>query len=539
MINRVYKASFHIGPGWREIQKGDEVSPIKYGTFHYAATAGNPTLYGKGGAFSSYIEFEYYTSGGVTLNKGDMLLYTQEWDTDTSFADITPSREQGINVYYVLEINEKRETNYVLAYDVIEAKLDVDFSEMLKANESSFPMTIEALCDLVRQLTGVYAPWTSIVLSPPDRTNYWKQAKLNYFYSPGITARNIYNWIGEIIGQKLMYLWDGDIGPRVDMAKHKTFASNENDYWQNADKYAVAPDDGTYTINGSTAINAWYKENGLEIGKTFTTYDGVEIVAADGSLLGGYYTATPATNVLRIVNNMIAQNIKEFGIINPGDIFDPEVPGTYNDLAEDILTNANIVAGMTAAKVQLFPFRCPYTIGSRMYCFDTDGNQYIVPIMSVDLTESGVTIGTFGSYTESDNNSYSADNYTDNSAQIATLWAKINQIEAIMPTAFHVTTVSGNTNQYGNIATGLGADCSILSIRRTDGTSICVALWGTAGDVEWYAHVMGNTAAAVTNTNVTLEIVYIQGVFTSVYNLTDSNGNQLTDHNGNPLVITA
>ncbi|MBR5775732.1 MAG: hypothetical protein IKY42_05690, partial [Bacteroidaceae bacterium] len=154
MINRVYKATLQeMGGGTEEIQKGDEVTPIKYGTFHYAATAGNPAKYGKGGAFSSYIEFEYYTSGGVTLNKGDMLLYAQEWDTDTSFADITPSREQGINVYYVTEIKEKRETIYILAYDIIEYRFDVDFSQTLKANEANFPMTIESLYGLVQTLT--------------------------------------------------------------------------------------------------------------------------------------------------------------------------------------------------------------------------------------------------------------------------------------------------------------------------------------------------------------------------------------------------
>ena len=535
MINRVYKATLQTLSGGREeIQKGAEVSPIKYGTFHYAATAGNLSTYGKGGAFSSYIEFEYYTSGGVTLNKGDMLLYAQEWDTDTSFADITPSREQGINVYYVFEINEKRKTNYVLAYDMIEAKLDVDFSEMLKANESSFPMTIEALCNLVAQLTDVYPPWYSVVLSPPDRTNYWKEAKLNYFYSPGITARNIYNWIGEIIGQKLMYLWGGDMtvlyaGSRG--TDYKTFASNENNYWQSADKYVVAPDDGTYTINGNTAINAWYKENGLEIGKTFTTYDGVEIVAPDGSLLGSYYTATPATNVLRIVGNMIVENIATFANIYYGG-GDTGIVGTYNDLAEDILNNANVVSGMTTAKVQLFPFRCPYTIGSRMYCFDTDGNQYIVPIMSIDLTEDGVTIGAYG-------NEYGADDSmtvgSGNTSDTAALWAKLNKTSPL-----RTDTITATTNAYGNIFTTLGEDCVVLSAIRTGNTaSMCVPFWNEATSV-WGIHVMSMSAAAVTSTSVIVEIVYLQnGAAGTPYYLVDANGNYLTDNNGNRLTVMA
>lgn len=429
MINRVYKATLQqMGGGTEEIQKGDEVTPIKYGTFHYAATAGNPAKYGKGGAFSSYIEFEYYISGGVTLNKGDMLLYAQEWETDTSFADITPSREQGINVFYVTEIKEKRETIYILAYDLVEYLLDVDFSKTLKANEANFPMTIGSLYGLVQTLTGVYAPWHSIALMPPDRSNFWKTAKVGYFYSSNITARDILNWIGEIIGQSLLFLWDGDFSLIGTSKKtiHKTFTNAGNNYWQNANKYIVCPDDGTYTIDGNTAINAWYKENGLEVGKAFTTYDGVELIASDGSVLGSYYTATPATNVLRIVGNMIVENIIEFGTFQPETI--PPTYGTYNDLAEDILAGANVVSGMNYAKVQLFPFRCPYTIGSRMYCVDRDGNTYIVPIMSIDLTDNEVVIGAYG-------NEYATDSSDDASggsggSSDPAIWSKINQFDA-------------------------------------------------------------------------------------------------------------
>lgn len=449
MINRVYKATLQqMGGGTEEIQKGDEVTPIKYGTFHYAATAGNPAKYGKGGAFSSYIEFEYYTSGGVTLNKGDMLLYAQEWDTDTSFADITPSREQGINVFYVTEIKEKRETIYILAYDLVEYLLDVDFSQTLKANEANFPMTIESLYGLVQTLTGVYAPWHSIALVPPDRSNFWKTAKVGYFYSSNITARDILNWIGEIIGQSLLFLWDGDFSLIGTSRKtiHKTFTNAGNNYWKNANKYIVCPDDGTYTIDGNTAINAWYKENGLEVGKAFTTYDGVELIASDGSVLGSYYTATHATNVLRIVGNMIVENIIEFGTFQPETI--PPTYGTYNDLAQDILAGANVVSGMNYAKVQLFPFRCPYTIGSRMYCVDRDGNTFIVPIMSIDLTESEVVIGAYG-------NEYATDSNNDTiggggGSSDPAIWSKINKIESRISKGWE-TAESLHAGTYGTL----------------------------------------------------------------------------------------
>ena len=500
MINRVYKATLQtLGGGREQIQKGTEVSPIKYGTFHYAATAGNPAQYGKGGTFSSYIEFEYYKSGGVTLTKGDMLLYAQEWDTDTSFADITPSREQGINIYYVSEIKEKRETFSVIAYDMVKTRLDVDFSETLKTNKSSFPMTVEALCTLVYNLTGVYAPWHTIVAQSPGRDNYWRKATVDYFYSSGITARDVYNWIGEIVGYPLLAQWGGEMA-LVGTSQHtksKSFGINENTYWQAADKYVVAPDDGTYTINGGTAINAWYKENGLEIDRAFTDYDGVEIIASDGTTLGSYYTATPATNVLRITGNLIAANINTFANIYNGGI-DTGVQGTYDDLAEDILTHANILSGMTAARVHLFPFRCPYTIGSRMYCVDMGGNQYIVPIMSIDLTDSGVIIGT-DKYNSSDD-----DGSTHTNDNLNELWSKVNSIPELKIAYF-----SGTTNQYGNITINLGPNTVVVMAMRRINSSIVTPFWYVA-DQLWHLNFKSPTGGNVTGTSVEVFVAYFE-----------------------------
>lgn len=427
MINRVYTGSLQaLGGGREQFVKSDEVSSIKRGTFHYAARAGSNTLFGKGGAFSSYIEFEHFIDNGITLNVGDALLYAQEWDTDTSFAPIDPTREQAINIFYVKEIKNKRDTIYVIAYDAVSSKLDVDFSETLKANEPNFPMTIDGLCVLVDDLTGILPPWHSVVLQPPGRDHYWKQATIHYFYSAGITARDIYNWIGEIAGYSLIYLYNGEMATYGTSRKsiYKSF-TDDNDYWQQANKYIVCPGDGTYTVDNDTAINAWYKEKGLEVGKAFATYDGVEIVASNGTLLGSYYTAIPATNILRISNNMIAENIDAFAdIYNSGA--DTGVVGTYNDLAQDVFGHANVVAGMTSAKIELFPFRCPYTIGSRMYCVDTDGNTFVVPVMSVDITESGVTIGAYGNEYADDDGTDSISTVVSNSA----IWSEVNQIKS-------------------------------------------------------------------------------------------------------------
>lgn len=568
MINRVYKGALHNGPGWSRFIKSEEVSPIKYGTFHYAATAGNPSLFGKGGAFSSYIEFEYYTSGGVTLANGDMLLYAQEWDVSTTFANITPSREQGINLFYVTEIKEKRDTIYILAYDMVGYKLNVDFSETLKANEANFPMSINRLCELVSDLTGVISPWTSPLLDPPARDNYWKYATVNYFYSPGITAKNIYNWIGEIVGYSLLALNSGDIAGSTSFVQtqYKTFSDGENwPYWEDADKYIVCPDDGTYTIDGNTAINAWYKESGLEIGAAFPAYDGVELVATNGKLLGRYYSTNPPTNVLRISNNAILENINTFANIYNGGV-DTGVVGTYKDLAMDIFAHANIVSGMSTAKVRMFTFRCPYMIGSRMYCVDPNGNRYTVPIMSMDITEQEVVIGAYGYGDVSGANKPGSDDL-DNTSSVASLWSTVNQINNNLG---YATLLNGVAVNAGTVTTYLSRDISYYkwlialwkdsnnNVRATaffrfddffDANYISLFYVDSVNTQRWCELAFDtDTSVNVSASSNASGVVFLFGMrltevadapTSATVNLVDNNGNQLVDHSGNALIATS
>ena len=518
MINKVYFATWTASPTPTR-QKSTEITDIKFGTFHYNASASEYNKYTNSGVFASYIEFEYYSSNGITVNLGDMLLYARVVDGYADFSGNT-TREISIQYFNVVSVIKKSKTIYVLAYDDV-VFLDADFSETLKANENNFPMSMVNLIGLAANKAGLNSqPFNQFYASLGVD---WINSTVQYFYSDGITVRDIFKWASELASIPVF------AGQSANLRKHIKMLSwavvGEAPGYNKDNRYITCPGDGTYTHPNIPqasypVANVWYKENGLEINDGYFAFDGVEILSSNGIMLASYYGPQQLNRVYQIKGNVLADNIVSF-----------DAGYSFNAVAESIFISLNYLNGYSAyykaGTVHIFPFRNPYTVGCKLYGVDSSGNYFLFPIMSLDLSDSDCVIKSIN-YENNNNDVYGKETVNVQNSLTA-VWTKINQIEAIMPTAFHVTTVSGTTNQYGNLATGLGADCSILSIRRTDGTSICVALWGTAGNTEWYAHVMGNTAAAVTNTNVTLEIVYIQGIFTSVYNLTDSKGKQLSD----------
>lgn len=69
----------------------------------------------------------------------------------------------------------------------------------------------------------------------------------------------------------------------------------------------------------------------------------------------------------------------------------------------------------------------------------------------------------------------------------------------------------GTTSASGNLALlGLTGDYDVISVRRTDATSLVVPYLNTSDNV-WYAHVTSANASAsvVASTSVSLEAVYI------------------------------
>ena len=139
-----------------------------------------------------------------------------------------------------------------------------------------------------------------------------------------------------------------------------------------------------------------------------------------------------------------------------------------------------------------------------MYCVDTYGNTYTVPIFVLDITDEIETIGTY-LYAQDDVSAVESQTQTDGN-----LSAQINQLKS-MVNPLRTDTLTDTTNAYGNIFTTLDENCTILSAIRTGNTaSICTPFWNESTGV-WGIHVAGMGGAAVTSTSVTVKIAYFEG----------------------------
>ena len=501
---------------------GSEVTGIKYGTFHYSASAGELSTVRPGGIYASFIEFEYYLDNGVTLAVGDVITYSQVTDVDKTFAPVTTDREIVVNNFNVIEIAKHKSTCYVLAYDDT-IKLNVDYSSRLKSLENSFPMAIGDLIDDISTFTGVTFSFDNV-----GNVNDYQSIRnttVNYFYASGITAREI---IGSIVSLRWCYMvcQYNNGSPRLYASNRWSTATG----WKNNFEYIICPDDTDYSYTSSgldyAKYNVWYKEHGLEYGDDIPDFDGVEIYDSNGAMLGHYYEATPPTNVYTVSENIIAQNVNTFYTSTYADY-------GYDYWAENIYWCLDNYTSQRIASAKLFPFRSPLWAGSTAYCVNTDGTKFHFPIVSIDLTDAECVIFS------PQMNAVSSSGDAGDGAGDSGLWAQINQIQsAVNP--LRTDTLTDTTNAYGNIFTTLDENCTILSAIRTDGAaSVCTPFWIENLSV-WGVHVAGMNASAVASTSVTVKIVYLQsGVAGTLYYLVDANGNYLTDSDGNKLTVTA
>ena len=366
------------------------VASIKQGTFRFFAASSEHGKLKQRGIFGSYIEFEYYTSNGFTVDYGDRLNVSEFVNVDKSFNDIYPS-SRAVNMFpqfYVKEIKSRKNAVYVSAYDCA-SFLDVDYSQRLVSLQNSFPMTIGDLFDDVMQFAGLTTRMIDITYNWPAGQSI-AASTINYFYSNGIFARDIVNYISEMMG----------IGFRASSSTSLIQVNYQDSgnitAWLNVDEYVVCPDDGTYyQEDGVTqAVNIWYKENGLSISSVIFAYDGVEIISNDGQIVGSYYNVTPAQNIYKIYNNVIIGNVNTYDsyIINA------------NEIAKLIYLQMSSAYPYVSATVSIFPFRNPYRIGTTARIIAPDGNYYNLPIMSLEITASGVVIESFGSSSEYNTN---------------------------------------------------------------------------------------------------------------------------------------
>lgn len=515
------------------------ITSVKQGTFHYNSTNGSVGKFKFGNVCSAYCEFDYYTDGAITLNVGDMFDWRYDTTVDKQFNDtsggggvtasdpggtgdvsvtgmtvtddgsgnLTVSNSIGItddgngnltvpgastvrtiigDNFFVVSTKTKKNICHVIGYDPVYS-LDVDYSARLKQLKSSFPMTINDLFEDVCNYCGCGS--TSF-----RNLDLMGSEQVNYFYVEGITGREIIRAIAETLAYDVVGRSDA-IFPKDIIVTRAIGGHGVQPEWNDTDTYVICPGDGTYYQPDSVtlATNVWYKENSLDIMNAETMYDGVEYVSSSGVSLGHYYNTVSPQNIYFISNNIILDNIDQDGML---DTFDNYAQALYEG-SQNVPSLVRIFP-YAVATVDIFPFRCPYKRGNMMTrLVDTDGTYYNLPIMSLDITNERVRIESYGE--EAGSGDGSGGGAATNS-ETTTLWSKLNGL-------IKTKNVTGTTNSGGNISAGLNGNFIIVSAKRTDATSVCTPLWGTAGTT-WFVHVATNAGDAVANTNVTLEVAY-------------------------------
>ena len=386
----------------------EEITGIVYGSFHYCAQSGSPGMFRYGGAYGSYIEFDYFAPSTITLSVGDVLTYYQTVDVDNSFQPDLLPRDISVGSFRVVEITTTKKSIHVYACDAV-SLLDVDFSKRLNALQSSFPMTLE---DIVTEAVTVAG--ASISLPSGD----WRNGiTINYFYVDGITSRDILRYASEIYGSNMAS--GGATGIHF-----TDYHYNVRVYpygWGGTTDFVIAPDDADYSVGSKYVTNVYYKEDGLDVGKSPDYYDGYVFIGADGSTIGSYLYGSVQNNICYITNNILANNINTLN------------GHTFNDLAFECYKGLPYANGVmhTGAhsyypiKATIFPFRNPFSIGEVAEVVDTNGTRYSMPIQFLDLTEERVVLQSYG---DVDDSTGYGTKYTSSAQSQTSLAAQINAL---------------------------------------------------------------------------------------------------------------
>lgn len=516
------------------------INSVKQGTLHAHYDNGVDGKFRFGNVCSSYCEFDYYTDNAITVNIGDVFQWKYDTAADKTFQNIssdisasdsggfgnvtvdgavviddgngnlTISNATGVtddgnaNVtipsgtglrtissgeygsFYVVSIKYKKNICHVTGYTAVYF-LDVDYSVRLKQLKNSFPMTIAALFTDVCAYCGCSGSFSRL----------FANEKVNYFYSDGITARDVIRAIAELSA-------DDTVGKLSSLTGLKTIeclrsigsAYVIDQSWNASDTYIICPDNGTYyQAEGVTpATNVWYKENSLEIKNGEAAYDGVEYITSDGQSLGHYYDTVSPQNIYYITNNIILDNLVAEGMAHTFDYYAQRA----FDGVPPLIPSLNDVFPYVVASVDIFPFRCPYISANIMTrLVDTDGTYYNLPIMALDITDDRVKVESYGEDVGT--------NEGIGGNGLSAALARISKLE----NKFIPDAVTATTDSNGNIALTLTSSYNVISAIRTDASNICTPFYDTGNNI-WCIHVADYNGSKVANTSVTVGYVYYE-----------------------------
>lgn len=490
-----------------------KLTDIKYGSFHYHADIGSSGKARLGGVCSSYIEFDYLLSNGVTFSVGDVLRYKQLCpEIDNAFEPAATDLVWDGGNFYVKSVDDSGKECHIIAFDAV-SKLDINYSARLQETSSLYPRSLMGLLNDVGTMAGVTFDLSGIIGQGQALTNFI----INYFYASGITCRDIVRAIAELC---CYYVRATENDNEI---KFTYGGGNANSPWQNASRYIVVPDDGTYRDpNNNTAINVWYKENGMNLLEKITDYDGTIVYGKSGTPYGD----TGATNpyIFNISNSLFYASFLRVGTAT-----------LYNmiNTASKYIYTSSISNFVMSGQIRLFPFRFPYKVGQHARIVAPDGSKYYFPIMAIDLSESEVVIEaysdkTVGAEAQNGVGSGGEDRSLALDVRVTDLESKVNSIYPNFKIYDSVTQL-GLTSGSATIAgawSALGKDemlicpaaefsvsevpntsgCMVeMAKRYADGSSGRIIFWGRAALIGDYRMFVGDSPFAPTGVWVSLE----------------------------------
>ena len=387
---------------WNKILLSDNLTQLdNVKSVTYKETVNASEYLRPGCVSSASIEVEVYNTQANAVSAGDVvyLYYIDKNNTQTLIGkfNCTPTIETKTSYKFT-------------AYDNA-LKLEADFSQWLRNNQASFPMTMYNLVSAACTVAGVTLGSASWNLSTQN---------IQAFYADGITCRDILSYAAELACCFVRCHTDGNI--YFD--------------WYSSSSNTIAP---------STGVNQYaYKMDGLDYANYTTTALARVAVHPSGEddVAYIYPTAITTGNTLHIKNNLLLTGADA---------------SLYNAVAQNVYTVMSALGTYTPMTVNLFTRENPFRAGDIVGVTDSQSVSFASPITGMTVTESSATLESAGrqEYEDTTNTDKALVQLATDIVRINKLkvdWADINTAIINYLTANNVTAQNLTiVDEYGNV----------------------------------------------------------------------------------------
>ena len=285
------------------------------------------------------------------------------------------------------------------AYDKI-SKTEKSFSEWLRNNQSSFPMTPMGLVQQACAYCGVDYAGDEF----PNQ-----DIQINAFYADNITCRQILSWVGALAGRFVRANAEGEI----ELAQYSENLSSNITYrsgYANPMNIVVTDTDGHVVITSEEMTVA---DDGY--GNVIATINDISVIDKDGNVTLAAGVAVPYLQGSLSYETYQTDTIARVQIKHSDDdvgvIYPAEATGNCYTISQNMLLGACSTEDVTAVAKALYeqlramtyvPFsvRLPRTLkvraGEIIGVRDINGHSFISLIMKMSVAADGVTISSTG-----------------------------------------------------------------------------------------------------------------------------------------------